>query len=197
MKTDQGKEAEVETATEETEEEIEKTEEEVTETGPKKETAAASAKSATETEEKVVALNAAEEVTSNVTAGDDLLAHPDHTTRAIDELKDHVAEADLLAELQNVTDEEEMTGDTDPILQTAVAMIDTTVAVEEEEEVPNNVEAKGTTVEVQAVGLYHILVRAPPDHLQGTKHHVNKGNTPKAAATAEVRASTAIEVTRG
>jgi hypothetical protein len=168
-------------------------------TVPRKKTAVALAESATETVKKVDALNAEEGVTSNVTVGDDQLAHQDHTTRAIDGIEDHVAEADLQAELQNDTDAGEMTEDEDPILQTAAATIDTIDVVEEEEGVLSNGGAESTTVEVLAADLFLILVRVPPDHLQGKKQLADKGNTPKVAATAEVKASTvrANTTTRG
>lgn len=162
-----------------------------------KEEIAVGAKNAIRTEEKADALSAAERATNKETAGEDPLAHRD-LTRAIDETEDHVAEADLQAELLNDTDAVD-TIDTieeiDLILQTVVAMIDTTDAVVEEVEVLSIGEAVDTTVEVLAADLFPIPVRAPPDHPQGKKL-VDRDNTPKVAATAEAKVNIDI-VNRG
>jgi len=153
-----------------------------------KEEIAVGAKNAIRTEEKANALSAAEKATNKETAGEDPLAHRD-LTRAIDETEDHVAEADLPVELQNDTDAvdtTEMIEEIDLILQTAVAMIDTTDAVVEEVEVLSTGETANTTVEVLAADLFPIPVRAPPDHPQGKKL-VDRNNTPKVAASAEAK----------
>lgn len=159
---------------------------------------AVGAKNAMRTDEKADALNVEEEVTNNVTAGDDPLAHRDPTTRAIDETEDHVAEVDLQAELQKDTqDAADTIKELDLIPQTAVAMtdtIDTIDVVVEEEDLLSTGEAVSTIEVVLVADLFLILVRAPPDHPQG-KRLANKGNTPKAAAdaatTAEVKANNA------